>query len=107
MKYSEIINRVSKELNLPKELIDKTYKAYWNSIRSLITSLPLKEELTEKEFSKLKTNFNIPSLGKLNCTFERYQGIRKRLSLINEINNAKDKETKANVYTPHNNNGQI
>lgn len=85
-------------MNLSSDLVDKVYKAYWAYIRSSISSLPLKEGLTEEGFSKLKTNFNIPSLGKLGCTFDRYKGMKKRLSLIKSIkNNAKDKEAQADV----------
>ena len=29
--------------------------------------------MTEEEFESLKTNFNLPSLGKLNCTYERWK----------------------------------
>ena len=47
MSYSDIIEKVAEELNLPKELVDKTYKAYWTSIRSSISSLPLKDDLDE------------------------------------------------------------
>ncbi len=93
MSYSKIVDKVAEELNLPKELVDKTYKAYWASIRSSISSLPLKDDIDEEEFSQLRTNFNIPSLGKLSCTYDRYKGIKKRLSLIKQIKeNAKDKE---------------
>lgn len=93
MNYSDIINKVAEELNLPKELVDKTYKAYWASIRSSISALPLKDDLNEEGFSQLRTNYNIPSLGKLSCTFDRYMGMKKRLSLIKKIkSNVKDKE---------------
>lgn len=51
MSYSSIIEKVSNELNLPKELVDKTYKAYWASIRSSISTLPLKDDLDEDGFS--------------------------------------------------------
>lgn len=94
MSYSSIIEKVSNELNLPKELVDKTYKAFWASIRSSISTLPLKDDLDEDGFSQLRTNYNIPSLGKLSCTFDRYIGIKKRFQLIKEIkDNAKNKET--------------
>ena len=96
MSYSDIIEKVAEELNLPKELVNKTYKAYWASIRSSISALPLKDDLDEEGFSQLKTNYNIPSLGKLSCTFDRYMGIKKRFSLIKKIkDNAKSKENKA------------
>lgn len=82
MKYSEIVDKVSKELNISKTLVDKTYKAYWFFIKTNIQSLPLKENLNEEDFAKLKTNFNIPSLGKLCVTWDRLMGCKKRLKFI-------------------------
>ena len=85
MKYSDIISKVSKELNLPRELVENTYKAYWIFIRDTIEKLPLKTVLTQDEYINLRTNINIPSLGKLNCTYNRYLGIRNRFNIINKI----------------------
>ena len=85
MKYSDIINKVSEELNLPRELVENTYKAYWNFIRVTIEELPLKTELSKERYRNLRTNINIPSLGKLNCTYNRYIGIRNRFNIINKI----------------------
>ena len=85
MKYSDIISKVSEELNIPRELVENTYKAYWNFIRVTIEELPLKTELTQLEYGNLRTNINIPSLGKLNCTYNRYIGIRNRFNIINKI----------------------
>ena len=85
MKFKDIINKVSEELDLPKDLIENTYKAYWNFIKNTIEELPLKTELTQKEYVNLKTNINIPSLGKLHCTYNRYIGIRNRFNIINKI----------------------
>ena len=42
MNYPDIIGKVSEELNLPKEVVDKTYKAFWLFINQSIQSLPLK-----------------------------------------------------------------
>lgn len=83
MNYSEIIDKVADELNLPSELVNKTYKAYWTSVRNIIQSLPLKDNLSEQQFQELKTGFNIPCLGKLHCTYERYKGVKKRFSYLN------------------------
>ena len=85
MKYSDIISKISEELDLPRELIENTYKAYWIFIRDTIEELPLKTELTQDEYMNLRTNINIPSLGKLNCTYNRYVGIRNRFNIINKI----------------------
>lgn len=78
MNYNEIVVRVSQETGLPGKVVDKVFKAYWFFIRTSIQALPLKEFLSEEEFSKLKTNFNIPSLGKLSCTYEDYLRQKKR-----------------------------
>lgn len=78
MNYNEIVIRVSQETGLPGKVVDKVFKAYWSFIRTSIQALPLKELLSEEEFSKLKTNFNIPSLGKLTCTYEDYLRQEKR-----------------------------
>ena len=85
MRFKDIINKVSEELDLPKELVENTYKAYWNFIKDTIEELPLKTELTQQEYRNLKTNINIPSLGKLHCTYNRYIGIRNRFNIINKI----------------------
>lgn len=78
MNYNEIIIKVSQETGLPGKVVDKVFKAYWFFIRTSIQALPLKELLSEEEFSTLKTNFNIPSLGKLSCTYEDYLRQKKR-----------------------------
>ena len=89
MNYSDIIGKVSEELNLPKEVIDKTYKAFWLFINQSIQSLPLKEDLNGEDFAKLKTNFNIPSLGKLTCTYDRMLGVKKRFNFIKQLREKK------------------
>ena len=89
MKYSDIISKVSKELNVPRELVENTYKAYWNFIRVTIEELPLKTELSHEKYRNLRTSINIPSLGKLNCIYNRYIGIRNKFNIINKIRQKK------------------
>lgn len=78
----QTIDRLSRELNLPADVVVKSYKAYWLFIRQTIEGLPLKEDMNEETFSRLRTNFNIPNLGKLACTYERYIGIKKKHKVI-------------------------
>lgn len=85
MKYSEIINQVSKELDIPVEVVDRAYRSSFEFIKNKIQSLPLKEDISEEEFSELRTNFNIPSLGKLVCTFDRMEGVKKRFNYIKKL----------------------
>lgn len=73
MTYEEIISRVADSLGLDQRLVDKTYKAYWRAVKEHITSLPLKQDLTEEEFKRLQPNVNIPSIGKLYVTLGVYK----------------------------------
>lgn len=85
MTYADIINVVSNEVNIPKEVVDKAYKSYWEFIKNTIQSLPLKEDINEEEFCKLRTNFNIPSIGKLSCTYDRMVRVKQRFNYINKL----------------------
>lgn len=72
------INRLSAELHIPKDKIELIYKEYWKSIKNIIETLPLKEDLSEEEFLNMKTSFNISNLGKFYCTYDRYKNIKEK-----------------------------
>ena len=76
MTYEEMVSRVSDSTGISKALVNRTYKAYWRTVREYIESLPLKQDLTEEEFLKLKPNVNIPSIGKLYVTSGGYKRIK-------------------------------
>ena len=78
MSYEEMVSRVADSMGLSKKLVDRTYKAYWKAIREHIISLPLKDDLTDKEFYDLQPNVNIPSIGKLHITLDRYKRLKKK-----------------------------
>ena len=92
MSYQSIIKEVSDKLNLPKELVDKAYKAFWLFIRNHIESLPLKESISEEDFNKLRTNFNIPSIGKLYVTWDKLGGTKNKFKMIKELKARNDKD---------------
>lgn len=73
------------ELDLPEEVVRLAYESHWAFIRKTIISLPLKEPLSEEDFSKLRTNFNIPSLGKLSCTYKRMLGVKKSFEYVKRM----------------------
>lgn len=77
MSYQHITKRVAEELGLPEDLVNKTYTYFWKYIRETIQELPLKEDLSQEDFDKIQTNFNIPNIGKLSCTWNRYTGVKK------------------------------
>lgn len=89
MYYDDIITTVSTELGLPYRVVDKVYKSYWRFIRDTIKELPL-HEVEEEGFKNLRTNFNIPSLGKLSCTFDRITRVRERYKYIRNLREKND-----------------
>lgn len=92
MTYREIVAEVARETGCTQKFVDKVYKAYWQTVRTYIKSLPLKEDLTDEEFKKLRPNVNIPSLGKLNVTLDRYHRVKKQSRILMEIKEKKDAE---------------
>ena len=73
-----IIEKLSKELGLPKSVIEGTYRNWWKYIKLHIEELPLKEDLTEEQFKKLRPNFNLPYLGKLYVDYDRYKRVKEK-----------------------------
>lgn len=84
MTYNEIITQVANDISLPKGFVDRVYRAYWKAVRDYISVLPLKEDLTDEEFNKLRPNVNIPSLGKLYVTLGKYKNLKKYNKLSEE-----------------------
>lgn len=94
MTYKEMVAKVANDLGLTKKLVDRTYRAYWKAINEYVSSLPLKEDLTDEDFKSLRPNINIPSLGKLYVTLDRYHNIKKMYKVRSELfsDNATHKE---------------
>lgn len=90
MNYQEVLNQMANKLNIPVEVVKEAYESYWEYIRNTISKLPLKEDLSEEEFNKLRTNFNVPSIGKLACPYDRYKAIKDRYKHIKKLRDAKD-----------------
>lgn len=84
MTYEEIVSRVAGSLDLNKKLVDRVYKSYWRVIKEHISSLPLTDDLTDEELLKLKTNINIPSLGKLYVAPDRYRRLKTNIQIKKE-----------------------
>lgn len=89
MVDKEIIKKVSEELGIEETVIRLAYNSYWDFIRKTIASIPFHDELSEEEYNNIRTNFNIPSLGKLNCTYDRYISLKER---YNKYKHLMDKE---------------
>lgn len=77
MTTKEIAYKAALELNLPPKYVWEVYKSYWMFIRNYISSLNIKDIKCEEEFNLLKTNINIPSLGKFHLDWNRLENKRK------------------------------
>ena len=89
MRYLKLLEQVSEELKIPIEVVKEAYLSYWKFIKSKIAELPLDEELSEDQFKELRTNFNVPSIGKLTCTYDRFLRVRKKQQYKKEKNNGR------------------
>ena len=77
MTLENIIRKVARDAGLTTTETRRIYAAYWKVVREHIEALPLKEDLTDEEFAVLQPNVNIPSLGKLYVTSDRYRRVKK------------------------------
>lgn len=76
---NDLIKRVSENLSIDESIVKEVYNSYWLFIRETIKSLNLEHV---NSIEGMKTNFNIPSIGKLNLTEERLEGLRKRYKYL-------------------------
>lgn len=77
--YNKIFSHVAKELGLSIKDVKKAYNSYYHFIVDTIKEMDLndKEDMAEEEFNKLKKSFNIPSIGKLHMSWQRYAGLKR------------------------------
>lgn len=74
----ELCAKAALKLYLPPSFVWGVYKSYWKAVRAYISQLPLKENLSEEDFLKLKTSINIPSLGKFYVDWDEMSKKKKR-----------------------------
>lgn len=87
LEWNKIYRKVALELGLDDKDVKKAYNLYWEYFRTKVEELPLKDDLSEEEFSNLKTSFNVPSLGKFYCTYDRYLRIKNKLKKSRDAKN--------------------
>lgn len=85
----ELYNKVGEELNIPPEVVALAHKSMINFIKDTISSLDL-STITEEEFIKIRTSFNIPALGKLYTNINRIEGAKKRIEYLKKLKELKN-----------------
>lgn len=96
LTYERIITEVAQNLSIPKTFVDKVYRSYWRAVREHISSLPLKEDLSNEEFIQLQPNVNIPSIGKLYITLDKYRWYKEKFKYIKQIRESKNTDAEDN-----------
>ena len=100
----KIIKNLSNELGINEKALIEIYKSYWKFIRCTIEEIDFNDIVTEDDYSLRRVNFNIPNIGKLGCSFNRMQNIKKQNKYKDE---AKHKKDKANVQSDNMYNGEV
>lgn len=77
MRYDKQLNQIAEELGIPNEVVKKAYLSFWDFIRTKMKEIPLQSDMTEEQFNKYRTSFNVPSLGKFTCSYQRMQNVKK------------------------------
>lgn len=91
MDYKTIFQKVSETLNLPENLVEKTYKNYWKWVKYCLEDVNLKDGISEEDFNKHVHSINIPSLGKFFTQWNRVN------TMYLKYKNNGNKESKADV----------
>jgi len=102
MKTSDAIQQVAEELGIPVDVARRAYFSAWEFIKMKMRELPFKEELTEEEFNGYRPNFNIPEIGKLAVTWDKYQKVKRKIEYLRNLkesiqDDSKDKENQGIV----------
>lgn len=84
MDISKIYEQVCRETGASSRVVENVFKSYWLFLKGRIEKLPFEKTLDEEEFNQLSTSFNIPSIGKLYCTYENYKKTKERFKNIKE-----------------------
>lgn len=78
LSLNSVYKKVALELGLDEKVVKEAYNAYWKYFREEVEKLPLKVDLSKEDFNSLNTSFNVPSLGKFYCTYDRYLRIKNK-----------------------------
>lgn len=96
-QLEKILSEVSEELGVPYEVCCKAYMAQWSFIYEKIGEHSL-YNMSLDEFRQIRPNFNIPSIGKLCVTEERFINMKKFYEMLkNRKKDVQDKEDKSDV----------
>lgn len=78
-----ILEDIAKEFGLTVKEVEAVFESQWDFIAETIVDLDLMD-ITEEEFEDVKTNFNVPALGKIFTTFKKVKHVNDKNRLAKE-----------------------
>ena len=79
------IAELAKKYNLTEAEVEAIILSPFAFIREKTKNLDLAKDLTQREFESLKTNFNIPCIGKLHASYFLYKNAKNKAALDGDI----------------------
>ena len=56
---------------------EEAYKLFWKFVKKSMEEVPLYDHLSKEEFDKYKTGIILPEIGRIACTYDKYENIWK------------------------------
>ena len=72
------IKELAEKYNIDYEIIKKIVSSPYDFIQKKTREIEFEDGLSREEFDKMKTNFNLPGIGKLYASFFLYEEIQKK-----------------------------
>lgn len=80
-----ILNEAEEKFGLTQSQLEDICDSWPTFIRSKIVELDFDDIQTDEEFEELKTNFNLPYIGKLHTNFKNLEYKRKQAKIRREV----------------------
>lgn len=77
-EVQKAIRKTSDELGLNSRDVEEAYRIYWKFFREETAKFDFHGGMTKDEYESKCHSFNIPSIGKFCCTYDRYLRLKTR-----------------------------
>lgn len=85
MINKDLIKKVSSDLNVEYDVVEDVYNKYFSFIKINIEKNNIINIDTEEDLLKIKTNFNLPTLGKIGCSMKKIRAQKNKYNKIQNI----------------------
>jgi spore coat polysaccharide biosynthesis protein SpsF (cytidylyltransferase family) len=90
-----IMQELADEYKLTLAEIEAVYESQWDFMVDTVEDIDF-DTVTEEDFKSLKTNFNIPTLGKFYTTFNKVKNVRRKSRELREKQDSSGDDVQSN-----------